>query len=111
MPRNNAVVPAPRLVHHEQGHDLLLRAQQLVVKGEFTEALHCLKRGADAALASGDDRLALKLANAAAELRATRDLGPGHARRSSGVVAVGAVAHSPLPASRTGRSRKPPPLP
>jgi hypothetical protein len=108
MPRSNSV-RVPRPDHDEETQDALNHAHRLVAKGELAAALQLLKRGADAALARGDDRRALTLAGAAAELRATRELELKPSDPASAVVPVATLANSFAPAAPAG-PKGPPPL-
>jgi hypothetical protein len=110
MSRHNLAPLALKANDDAETRSILLRAQRLLAKGERAQALQYLKSAADLALARNDDRRAVKLAAAAAELRATGELDPARADAASAVMPVGARAHSPAP-PRHARRDRPPPIP
>jgi hypothetical protein len=109
MPRSTLAVLSPEPNDDDKTRSILLNAQRLLAKGDRAQAVQCLKQGAEAALACDDDRRALKLAAAAAELRATGELESARAEPASAVMAVGARASSQGPAAPYRGD--PPPLP
>lgn len=67
---------------------ILQRARRLLATGDVGQSLQCLKEGADAALVCEDDRRALRLAGAAAELRAKREADSAQGAPASAVFAA-----------------------